>query len=512
MIKKYFRYWFSGLIIFLIILGALVLRLSNLNSLPIFVDEAIYVRWAQVMQAESTLRFLPLSDGKQPLFMWTVIPFLKIFSDPLFAGRFTSVLTGMGILLGVGVLAHLLFKSRKAVFFAMFLTAISPYSVFFDRMALVDSMLAMFGLWSLILAILTVRLLRLDMAMFMGFSLGGALLTKSPALFFQLLLPTSIIATSWPKTLKSKIIKLLKISGLFVVSYGISQIMFNILRLGPNFHLLTSRNYDYVYPYNHIFENFLDPFVPHLKDVFNWIRYYGPWPLFIFILIALAIGIKRYKKETLLLFIFILVPTFAQCFYAKVFTARYLYFVIPYLFVLSSLVVLIKSKILKKGIFLVLLLYSFVALKQDIFLIINPEKMNFPRGERTGYLEEWTAGQGIPEAAAHIRNEYFKDSSKKIVVGTDGYFGTLPDGLQIYLNDLPAITVVGVEVRFIEVPKPLLESAKAGNKTYLLVNSSRFYIKDPEESGLRLIGSYPRATKPDGTRESLLFFEVSLVK
>jgi hypothetical protein len=175
-------------------------------------------------------------------------------------------------------------------------------------------------------------------------------------------------------------------------------------------------------------------------------------------------------------------------------------------------VVLIKSKILKKGIFLVLLLYSFVALKQDIFLIINPEKMNFPRGERTGYLEEWTAGQGIPEAAAHIRNEYFKDSSKKIVVGTDGYFGTLPDGLQIYLNDLPAITVVGVEVRFIEVPKPLLESAKAGNKTYLLVNSSRFYIKDPEESGLRLIGSYPRATKPDGTRESLLFFEVSLVK
>ncbi len=64
----------------LVALTAFFARLYNLTILPVFVDEAIYIRWSQVMKAESTLRFLPLSDGKQPLFMWVVIPFLKILN------------------------------------------------------------------------------------------------------------------------------------------------------------------------------------------------------------------------------------------------------------------------------------------------------------------------------------------------------------------------------------------------------------------------------------------------
>src|SRR3990172_12193337 len=91
----------------LILLGILILgvafffRIYRLTHLPIFADEAIYIRWAQVMRAEETLRFLPLSDGKQPLYMWSVIPFLKIFTDPLFAGRFLSVLAGIATIVGV---------------------------------------------------------------------------------------------------------------------------------------------------------------------------------------------------------------------------------------------------------------------------------------------------------------------------------------------------------------------------------------------------------------------------
>ena len=69
-----------------------ILRLPNLTFQPIFADEAIYIRWAQVMRAEPTLRFLPLFDGKTPLFMWAMIPFLKIFHDPLFAGRFLLII------------------------------------------------------------------------------------------------------------------------------------------------------------------------------------------------------------------------------------------------------------------------------------------------------------------------------------------------------------------------------------------------------------------------------------
>ncbi|MBM3209681.1 hypothetical protein FJZ40_05350, partial [Candidatus Shapirobacteria bacterium] len=74
-------FFFAPLILALFFL----FRLYDLTIIPVFADEAIYIRWAQVMRAEPTLRFLPLFDGKQPLFMWLVIPFLKLISDPLVA-------------------------------------------------------------------------------------------------------------------------------------------------------------------------------------------------------------------------------------------------------------------------------------------------------------------------------------------------------------------------------------------------------------------------------------------
>src|SRR4030067_1847283 len=123
---------------FVIVVIFFVTRLINLTLLPIFADEAIYVRWSQVMRNESTLRFLPLSDGKTPLFMWFLVPFLKFFSDPLFAGRFVSVLSGFGTMVGIFVLARYLWSARIALL-ASFLYVASPYMVFFDRMALVDS-------------------------------------------------------------------------------------------------------------------------------------------------------------------------------------------------------------------------------------------------------------------------------------------------------------------------------------------------------------------------------------
>src|SRR3989344_1722286 len=86
---------------FAILVLAVFLRTYNIFSIPIFADEAIYIRWAQVMRAEPSLRFLPLSDGKQPLFMWVVIPFLKILKDPLLAGRTVSMFTGLATILGI---------------------------------------------------------------------------------------------------------------------------------------------------------------------------------------------------------------------------------------------------------------------------------------------------------------------------------------------------------------------------------------------------------------------------
>src|SRR5260221_7286897 len=95
-----------------IILIYLVLRLPNLTLQPIFADEAIYIRWAQIAKAEPSLRFISLQDGKTPLFMWAMAPNLVIFEDPLFAGRLLSVMSGFFTLLGVYFLGKKYFNPK----------------------------------------------------------------------------------------------------------------------------------------------------------------------------------------------------------------------------------------------------------------------------------------------------------------------------------------------------------------------------------------------------------------
>lgn len=525
----FFKSWRSTILVgFGILVSALFLRIYNLTTLPIFGDEAIYIRWSQVMNVVPSLRFLPLSDGKQPGFMWVLMFLVNRFSDPLFVGRLTSVFYGMGTFVGIFVFTYYLFRSRKLALIASLFWAISPYAVFFDRLALVDSMLAMFGVWTLIFGAITAKTLRLDFAMLTGFALGGALLTKSPAIFFVILLPSTWMLSKWPNREKKQragmpeFIHLSKLVLLYAVTLVIAYGMYNILRLGENFHLVSSRNLDYVYPVSHLWTNPLNPLVSHLNEIYDWLWRMGPSVLVVFVLLSLIaqikrvgvkFGLKKMKRpssEVALLFVWSIIPLVATCLYAKVFTTRYIFFSLPVIYIFASLIfyyLYSKKELLKKVLIFGLILYIIQSLQINHQLLTNPEDAPLPRVMRSGYLEEWTAGIGIKQVADYIRSEYHKEPDKKIIVGTEGYFGTLPDGLQIYLNDLPDITVIGTGLDFKEVPQSLIESKQAGNKTYFVVNSSRMAV-DYQELNLQLIDSYEKVAKPNGSRESLYFFEV----
>lgn len=497
--KKFFKNNWIYIIAWVFVLALFSLRFFNLTILPVFADEAIYVRWAQVMRAEETLRFLPLSDGKEPLFMWVMIPFLKIFGNPLVAGRVVSVLSGLGTLVGVSFLSFLLFKSKKTALVASFIYAVSPFFFFFDRMALVDSMLAMFGVWTFILGYLAITKERLDLAMLAGFALGGAWLTKSPALFFALMLPTL-----WLFVKSSK--SLIKVVPLTMVTVVIGYGMFNILRLGPNYSLIASRNLDYVYPLSHLFTSPFDPLKPFLLQSWQWLVMMGPWLLIVLGLFGYFINWKKHWKTLLVLTVWFLGPIVVESEFAKVLTARYILFTIPFLVVIASGVILAMGKIWTKIVVVILGLFVVQSLVFDYNLLISPEKANLPRSERSGYLEEWTAGQGIYEISQHLKNEQLVNPNEKIIVGTEGYFGTLPDALQAYMNDTPSVVVIGIGLTFDGLPSQLVNAQKAGDKIYLVVNKSRFG-HDPIKDGLKIVGEYPKGVRPDGSRDSLLFME-----
>lgn len=493
------------LLILLVVLGlGILFRILNLTQIPVFADEAIYLRWAQIMKAEETLRFLPLSDGKQPLYMWLVIPFYKLILDPLFAGRLLSVLSGLATGVFVFLSSQLLFNNKKVTVLAFTIAILSPFLIFFNRLALVDSLLAMFGIMTFYFALLTAKTRRNDVAMVAGVCLGAAYLTKSPALFFALGIPFTLLLYQYKgKGLKGIFNAVLLVGAIELIGYAIS----NLLRLGPNFHLIKSRNLDYVYPISHILESPLSPLLSHLRASVEYLWIMGPTALLGLFVLGLFSNIKKYWRELIVLCAFIFIPLIANSEYAKVYTARYMLFIIPFIAIVAGLAMTYTNKYIKYFVGVLIIFFVGHSLFINIQTQYSPEQVSLPRSERSGYFEEWTAGFGLKEISEYIKEEHRLNPSKKIVVGTEGYFGTLPDGLQMYMNDTPEVIVIGIGLAIIDVPTPLAESFKSGNETYLVANNSRL-LGDPEKMGFEIVAGYPKFVKPDGSRETLYLLKV----
>lgn len=486
------------IILSLLIIGYFSLRFFSLDSFPVFVDEAIYVRWSQLIKTEAGLRFVPLQDGKQPLFMWIAAGFLKFISNPLIAGRLVSAISGFGTMIGVGVLAWLLTKKVNLSSWGMFLIVVLPFSLFFDRLALVDSLLACFGIWSLVLSFLLAREKRLDLAMILGIVVGLAMITKSPGLYFLFLSPAVIFFYGFDRKRKKDVLSLL---GLVSVSLAFSLVIYSVLRLGPNFHMIGLRNKDYVWPIAEIIKHPLDPLIPHLKDVYRYYWGYLTLPVVVLGLIGMQRAVGKDRKNLILIFWW-LAPLLGQSAIGKTFTARYILYGVP-LFIVFSLFAIdyIQNKIsgLSKGAAIILLVGLLLPiLRFDSVLLLSPENTPLPKDEKNGYLEDWSSGWGIKEAANLIR---LLPKDIPILVGTEGYFGTLPDGLQIYLDKEPAVSVIGVGYPVSTIPTSLLENVAAGNRSFLLVNQSRFLISN--QNGLDFVSEYQ---KPGG--DKLLLFEL----
>jgi 4-amino-4-deoxy-L-arabinose transferase-like glycosyltransferase len=90
-----------------------ITHLINLTAIPIFNDESIYLDWGWRETHTPGYLYYSLYDGKQPLLMWLFGIAAHILPDPLFAGRFISVICGALTLIGVYTLTLLLLSRKK---------------------------------------------------------------------------------------------------------------------------------------------------------------------------------------------------------------------------------------------------------------------------------------------------------------------------------------------------------------------------------------------------------------
>ena len=98
-----------------------VIRVINLTKLPIFNDESIYLDWGFRETHNPGFLYYSLYDAKQPLLMWIFGLFETIFSDPLFAGKLVSVLTGFITLLGLYKLSIEIFSKKLGFYPFLFI-------------------------------------------------------------------------------------------------------------------------------------------------------------------------------------------------------------------------------------------------------------------------------------------------------------------------------------------------------------------------------------------------------
>jgi len=440
-------------------------RLFHITSLPIFTDEAIYIRWAQTGLRDPYYRFLSLTDGKQPLFIWIMYPFLKVFHDPLIAGRMVSVFSGFATMLGLGMVSFALFRKTSIALLTMAIYLVYPFAQVMDRMALYDSMVAMFFVWSLYISILLVRNLRLDIAYMLGFILGGGILTKTSNFLSIYLLPLTLLLFNFQEKHRNK--RLIKWFGLVVLAILISQVMYGVLRLSPLPNVISQKNNNFYYPFSEWIHH---PFMYVSGNIHGLIVplfQYLTLPFVLLIIISL-VYIRRDFKEKIMLLTFFLLPFVGFSFIAKEIFARYVFFMSMPLLLLAGWgldfiqerIIFIKIKGSMRFTVSALVVFVFLSYPAYVSLAfaMNPISAPIANSDKGQYVRAWTSGWGLTEVV-----KFFNEQANNgpIYVATEGTFGLYPQGIELYLSENKNISIKGYYWEITkDFPKEVAEKAK----------------------------------------------------
>lgn len=476
----------------LLLIAYFVTHLVGLVQLPVFADEAIYIRWSQLMIDDfSRYAFFPLNDGKPPLQMWLMIPLLKIFADPLWAGRFLSVLAGAVQLFVIGQLVKASGGGKRAQFIAQLLTIFLPFWFFHHRMALIDGLFTLFISTTLLglikLAELKEKKITFHTAFLpiivAGVSFGLALLTKLPALFLSVSFPLFAFVQRERMSQKFRRIMAVAVAG------ALGLAIFFSLKLHPAFGQLFGRGNDFTFTIQEIVAGEWRTSLSNIPRVLSWIVAYISWPILVLSLLAPFFLQKKRSVVLLLLSGLIFAGPFVVL--GRVIAPRYFVPLAPIFTVLAALTLerflSAKNQLRWLG-WGVIAWVSIFSLRWLFFSYLNSNQLPFPPVDRMQYLEEWSSGHGMQESVAII-DEFAKQG--RVYVATEGLFGTLPDALNMYFHtrDVSNIKIEGIGAPVFNLPEQFFTESEQADTTLLIVNSSRMHVNNPF---LYKIAKFPR--------------------
>lgn len=450
-----------------------VSRTALLTKIPIFTDEAIYIRWGQIALQDPQHRFISLEDGKQPLFIWLMLPMLKLFSDPLFAGRLVSVFAGSMTLLAVILLATKLFD-EKVGWVTGLIYVISPFFLLYDRLALYDSLTTAILVWSMYLTVILVQTIRLDASLLLGMTIGAGLLTKSSAQFGLILLPVSLVL--FDNKRKSNRARFWRWLGFALIATVIALIFQTILRLSPLGYMVKLKNLTFVVSISDFLQNPFLRISGNLSGLGKWLIQYLTLPITLLAAIGLIANLRKKLNSAIYLFLWFSIPFFALAAFGLVLYPRFILFMSIPLIIFSALglfelteklkfIIQKSSFLFPVSCFLFLVWPTFISYQ----LIFDPLSAAIPKVDREQLFDNWPSGYGIPEAVSLIKD---LSMNKAIFVGTEGTFGLTPYALNIYLKDNKNVQIKGYWP-ISDGMDELIAIARTGKPTYVLFKDTQ---------------------------------------
>lgn len=456
----------------------LVSRTWRLTLLPVFVDEAVHIEWAATTFAgdiKSGLwvgKWLPVKVMAIALFLPT---------DELFAVRMASVIAGFFSLVGIILVGRQLFSVAHGLLAAL-LYIIIPFALFYDRLALADSYVAMFGIWTLLFSILLIDSKKPVYLIALVGCLVFAVLSKLTGVIFAAipLLTYAILSNqqdcgSWSSRVKG--------AWRIVLSVLASLTVFALLyNLGAGTHLVNNQtSSDSLLSTELVLVN--------LSTLWNWGKLLLTPPIGLAILLiipALTVHVLVNRSAAVLLLISYLVLTLLP--YVALATTwypRYLLSALAPIVLLLSWSLLACYSLLTQGLYshqfakktrtyhrALLLLGTVVLLvwpiALDSQLLNRPEAAKLPAAVRHGYFSGWPSGYGLPEAAAFLEEQAQKGA---INVARYALWAGPNLGLNVYLSDDSAIQRYELDPSAPDVGDQLLAMARE-RKT--------FFVSDPQ--------------------------------
>jgi 4-amino-4-deoxy-L-arabinose transferase-like glycosyltransferase len=468
-----------GTILALVFTAYFVTRLVSIRSVPIYIDEAIYLKWSRDA-IHGNLWASLLWDGKPPLHAWMMAPLLGLIKDPLLAGRLTSVFAGALTTLGMFLLGRELMNSKFGLL-AAFLFVACPYALFYDRLAIAESLLLALFVFAIYFAVKAARSVNSYYLIGAGVATGLALLTKGTATLLCPILGFAYLARSRADKGREKGRPLLRWSAAVALSLLLAFAIENLLRLSPQFaarsHFIATRTKSLSAALATPAKQFL-AFNASILD--NMLKFLTPVVL-VLALLGLFLGIKNRWRPMYFLLSWLLIGAGVISLVGRFAWSRFYLVLVPPLllsaaFVIHGLGVSLAmawkdGRISAKRLTAAALAATLVlVLVTGVAQVSSLEKgMITARQGDVAFLSGRTAGVGMTEMVRFLDDE---SRSQPVNVVVNDYFVQLV--LELYMGGDPNLNVITLQLEyrngFSDLLRSTIEGAAANRPTYVVIN------------------------------------------